>query len=352
MFRSVNGYIINCNRTNLMETVYFLGIDISKKKFDAALTQDGSNMYELGVINNATQIRVAFRELRKKFGFSYDQLIVCLEHTGIYCQPVLDFAVAHNIKVCLEPALQIKQSQGMVRGKSDRIDAKRIAAYAFKNHRQLKFWRPQRQVVQKLKALLVTRERLINAKVQLQTPLTEGQEFIEESIRKTMVKCCQKALQGLASDIEKIENQIHLILTQDQHLSSQMKWATSVPGIGKITGANLIVTTGEFERIVEARKCACYAGIAPFEHSSGSSIRGKVRVSKMANMTMKKLLHLSAMAAIRHSEELRAFYARKVAAGKNKMSVINAVRNKLISRVFACVKDQRCYEKNYKHALA
>ena len=69
-------------------------------------------------------------------------------------------------------------------------------------------------------------------------------------------------------------------------------------------------------------------------------------------MTMKKLLHLSAMAAIRHSEELRVFYARKVAEGKNKMSVINAVRNKLISRVFACVKNQRCYENIYQHALA
>jgi transposase len=335
-----------------METVYFLGIDISKKKFDAALTQDGSNMYELVAANNAAQISVAFRELKKKFGLSYDQLIVCLEHTGIYCQPLLDFAVAHNLKICLEPALQIKQSQGMVRGKSDRIDAKRIALYAFKNREQLKFWRPQRQIVQKLKALLVTRERLIIAKVQLQTPLSEGKEFIEESIRKTMVKCCQKALQGLASDIEKIENEIQLILTQDQHLSCQMKWATSVPGIGKITGANLIVTTGEFERIVDAKKCACYAGIAPFEHSSGSSIRGKARVSKLANMTMKKLLHLSAMAAIRHNEELRIFYTRKVAEGKNKMSVINAVRNKLISRVFACVKDQRCYEKIYQHALA
>jgi transposase len=335
-----------------METIIFLGIDVSKKKLDTALTLDGSNMHELTVPNNATQISSFFRELRKKFGVSNDQLILCLEHTGIYCLPVLDFAVEHNIKVCMEPALQIQHSQGMVRGKSDRVDAKRIAGYAFKNREQLKFWQPQRQVVQKLKALLVTRDRLVRARVQLQTPLTEGQEFIEESIRKTMVKCCQKALRGLADDIEKIESEIDLLLTQDEQLKNQMKYATSVPGIGKVTGANLIVSSGEFKRIVFAKKFACYSGIAPFEHSSGSSIKGKVRVSKLANMTMKKLLHLAAMAAIVHDKEIKSFYRRKVDEGKNKMSVINAVRNKLISRVFACVKNERCYEKIYQHALA
>jgi len=334
-----------------METVYFLGIDISKKKFDAALTQDGSTMHELIVTNSASAIKVAFRALKKEFGFSYDRLVVCIEHTGIYCQHLLDFAVEQGIRVCQEPALQIKQSQGIVRGKSDRIDAKRIAAYAFKNREQLKFWSPQRQVVQKLKALLVVRERLVRAKVQLQTPLIESQEFIEGSICKTMAKCCQKTLKALAEDIDKIEQEIDGLLAFDQNLSEQIKYATSVTGIGKITAANVIVTTGEFKRIAEPKKFACYSGIAPFEHTSGSSIKGRARVSKMANMTIKKLLHLSAMAAIRSDQEIKLFYARKVKEGKNKMSVINAVRNKLISRVFACVKNQRMYEKTYQHAL-
>ena len=335
-----------------METVYFLGIDISKKKFDAALTLDGSNVHELGMPNSASAIRVAFQALKDKFGFSYEHLVVCIEHTGIYCQHLLDFVVEQRIKLCMEPALQIKQSQGIVRGKSDRVDAKRIAAYAFKNREQLKFWSPPRQVVQKLKALLVVRERLVRAKVQLQTPLNESQEFIEGSICKTMAKCCKNTLKALSEDIDKIEHEIDVLLSQDQSLSRQMKYATSVTGIGKITAANVIVATGEFTRIAEAKKFACYSGIAPFEHTSGSSIRGRTRVSKMANMAIKKLLHLSALTAIRLDQDIRQFYTRKVDEGKNKMSVINAVRNKLISRVFACVKNQRIYEKTYQHALA
>lgn len=334
-----------------METLYFLGIDISKKKIDAALTIDGINMYELQAGNDPTAIKTFFSGLKKRFGFPLSHLIVCLEHTGIYCQPLLNYLVNNKVNVCLEPALQIKKSQGMTRGKNDQIDARRIAAYAYKNRQELKFWKPQRTVIQRLKALLVTRERLVNAKVQLEVPLTESQEFIEDSIRRVMIKNCQKTLRALAEDITKIEKAIDLLIKEDEQLNEQMQWATSVPGIGRITAANVIVATGEFQRIREVKKFACYSGIAPFEYSSGSSIRGKTRVSKMANMTIKKLLHLAAMSAIRCSDELKAFYQRKLAEGKNKMSIINAVRNKLISRVFACIKNRRVYQKNYQQAL-
>jgi len=118
-----------------------------------------------------------------------------------------------------------------------------------------------------------------------------------------------------------------------------------------ITALNVIVATNEFEKISEVKKLACYAGIAPFEHTSGTSIRGKTRVSKLANMTLKKLLTLAAMSAIKWNEEIKVYYKRKVAEGKNKMSVLNAVRNKLISRIFACVKNKRMYQKVYQHAL-
>lgn len=335
-----------------METAYFLGIDVSKKKLDIALTLDGVNMYEIKVENNVAAIKDLFVLLRKKFSFSLPQLIVCLEHTGIYCQPLLDYLLKNKVNICLEPALQIKQSQGMTRGKSDRVDSRRIAAYAYKNRQELTFWKPQRVSIQKLKALLVTRERLIKARVQFEVPLAETEEFIDEDIRKMIAKHCQKTLKGLSVDISRIEDEIKLLIREDEKLNQLIQWATSVPGIGLITAANVIVASGEFEKIDEVKKFACYAGIAPFEHSSGSSIRGKTRVSKMANMTIKKLLHLAAMSAIRCCDELKAFYQRKVAQGKNRMSVLNAVRNKLISRLFACIKNKRMYQKIYQHALA
>lgn len=335
-----------------MERLYFLGVDIAKNTFQAALTLDGINMFETEVENKAKPIRAYFAELKTKFQFKASQLIVCLEHTGIYSYPLLDYLVKAGVKVCVEPALQIKQSQGMKRGKSDKVDARRIAQYAVKNLHDLKFWKPQRSTIQKIQALLVVRDRLVKMKVQLETPLNETQEFIEESLRKMLVKNCQITLAALKKDLLKIEQTIRALIKSDSQVEQQFKWATSVPGIGPITALNVIVASGEFQRISESKKFACYAGIAPFEHMSGTSVRGKTRVSKMANMTVKKTLHLAALSAIQCSPELKAYYQRKVAEGKNRMSVINAVRNKLITRVFVCIKNQRTYEKVYQNALA
>jgi transposase len=334
-----------------METLYFLGIDISKKKLDTALTADGKHFHEVQIENRSQSLVSFFKDLKKQLS-SLDRLVICIEHTGIYGQPLLDVAVKLKLKISVESALHIKQSQGLIRGKNDTVDARRIAVYAFKNKEGLILWKPQRDCIQKLKALLVTRDRLIMTKVQLEVPTQEATEFIDPSIRKEMIKHSQRSLSAIQKDIAQIDSAIEELVKSDEQLSKNCELATSVPGIGKITALNMIVSTGEFERIREAKKFACYAGVAPFEHSSGSSIRGKTRVSKMANMTMKRLLHMAAMSAIQCCDELKIFYNRKVEAGKNKMSIINAVRNKLIGRVFACITHKRKYEKIYQYSLA
>jgi transposase len=188
-----------------METVYFLGIDVSKGKIDSALTIDGKNYHQNEVENTAKAIQIFFRDVKKMFGMRSSQIIVCLEHTGIYCLPLLDFLTKNKIKTCLESALKIKKSQGITRGKSDRIDALRIAQYAYKNREELLFWEPQRGVVQQLKALLVTRDRLIKVRTQLEVPIRECEEFIVESIRKDMMKNCRRTLKALDLDIFETE---------------------------------------------------------------------------------------------------------------------------------------------------
>ena len=113
----------------------------------------------------------------------------------------------------------------------------------------------------------------------------------------------------------------------------------------------MIVLTNEFKGFSSAKKFACYSGIAPFEHTSGKSIKGKSRVSHLANKNIKALFHLAAISSIRFTGELRTFYMRKVNQGKNKMLVLNAIRNKLIHRIFAVVRDGVPYQKDYVHPL-
>jgi len=329
----------------------FLGIDVSKLTLDIAVVKEGKMLHEEHIANDQKELRSFLKHLQKNLSILAQEIVVCMEHTGIYNYKALDVLCKAGISVCLEPAMQIKKSQGIVRGKDDKVDARRIAQYAYKNREELRFYHPDSKTAQKLKALLSCRERLINVKMQLEVPLQELVGYTDSDIVKTLKVTNNPLIQCAQKQLHKIELQIDELIKQDQGIRNQYEYVTSVVGIGKITGLNMMISTGFFQRITDHKKFACHSGVAPFRHESGTSIRGKMRVSKMANMNMKKLLHLAAMSAIRSSGELKEYYQRKVAEGKNKMSVINAVRNKLISRVFTCVNQQRLYQKNYQNAI-
>ena len=149
-----------------------------------------------------------------------------------------------------------------------------------------------------------------------------------------------------------VENQINQLINADERLLELETIITSVDGVGPITAWAMIIATNQFRSIREGRKFACYAGVVPFDHQSGTSIKGRPRLSPFANKNMKQLLHLSALSATVMKGELNDYYNRKVAQGKNKMLVLNNIRNKLVLRVFACVNQNRKYEKSYTHKLA
>jgi transposase len=106
----------------------------------------------------------------------------------------------------------------------------------------------------------------------------------------------------------------------------------------------MLAKTEGFQTITEPRKMACYSGVVPFANQSGTSLKGRHRVSSYADKAIKAVLHLAAMSAIRLKNDLQHYYLRKVAEGKNKMSALNAVRNKIIHRIFAVIKKQQPYE--------
>jgi transposase len=125
---------------------------------------------------------------------------------------------------------------------------------------------------------------------------------------------------------------------------------SSVKGVGLILGVNFLVYTGGFTLFDDWRKFACYSGIAPFEYQSGSSIKGKKKVSQIANKTIKALLSNAACSCIQFSEELKSYYKKRLAEGKSKMSTQNIIRNKIVARVFAVVKRGSPFVEDYKKA--
>ena len=335
-----------------MEFTYFIGIDVSKNELDFAVMRGKTFLFHVEIENKREAINSFLKELKKQPDFDLSRAMFCMEHTGIYNNLLLVELHKKKANICVEAASQIKNSLGNLRGKNDKIDAIRIAEYAYKNREELKIWQPKREVIDRLAQLAATRSRLLSAQKLLKTPLKESLGFVKRSVATQNSQVCARTLNSIASDLKKTEKAIAEIVANDPELSRLFGLITSVTGVGMITATQIVITTNEFKDISDPKKFACYSGVVPFNKESGV-FKGKPRVSHMANKTVKTLLHMAALVSIKYNNDLKSFYERKVEEEKkNKMSVINAVRNKLILRIFACVNQNRKYENNYIHALA
>jgi len=329
-----------------MEHKHFVGIDVSKSKLDLSIIKDGEELLHKVVPNRPEDITRFIDEL----DIEVEDMVFCMEFTGVYINHLVGVLQQKKAAIWLESALHIKRSLGLQRGKNDRVDAERIARFAYKNRDEVKCWAPPRKVLEQLKQLQGQRQRLITAKKELEAILTE-KDFLDADVARTLEEMNQPAIEGLNNSIANVEARIKQLIDDDGRLSDLYDIVTSIDGVGTVTALEMIITTNEFINITEPRKYASYSGIAPYEHTSGSSIRGKTRVSPLANKRSKTCLHMAALAVISMQGEHRTYYQRKVEEGKNKMSVINAVRNRIVHRVFACVRDGRKYEKNYCKTL-
>jgi transposase len=335
-----------------MQFNFFVGIDVSKDTLDFSIITQGKEVSNFKIENSSKSIKATLKELVKVNEFSVPKTLFCLEQTGIYNNHITSYL--HHIKanIWVEKAIEIKRSSGLQRGKSDKIDAQRIAFFAFRNQDKAKLWKAPRIVIQQLKRLTSIRERLLIMVAQLNKPIQESKRFDSKEVFKAIKNTCLPSLKAIKSDIKNVEKQIMEIIKADDSLKHLFELITSVDGIGKVIACDLILTTNEFKNITDPKKYACYAGVVPFEHTSGSSIKGRTRVSHFANKNSKRLLHLAAMSIIRYKGELKTYWLRKLEEGKHKMVVLNAIRNKLIQRVFAVVKRGTKYEKLYTNDLA
>ena len=334
-----------------MDIHYYVGIDIAKATLDWAVYGSKGIVFQTTTANSVAGIKTALRLLKTLPGWNPNQVVFCMEHTGIYNAHLLDFLHKLRLPIWLESSLQIKKAGGLQRGKTDAIDAQRIAEYAYRFRDQLRLWEPPRQVVQQLALLSATRQRLILVHNQLAGPLAEQQNFINPTLQKQLLKSCKASLTALQKDRQAIDIAIEELIAGDAYLKELFALMTSVPGIGTATATEVIVATNELKTISDPKKMACHAGVAPFEYKSGTSVRARPGVSQHARKRLKSLFHLAAMASIRAKGELQDYYQRKVKEGKNKMLVLNAVRNKLIHRLYAVIKRGEKYEKNYGAAL-
>lgn len=317
----------------------YVGIDVSKATLD---------MYVIGPQGgHSTVIKNEPAAVSRFFArhCTGAEIVVGVENTGRYNWPLYEgIRGLQGLRLHVIPPLHLKKSLGLVRGKNDRVDAIRIARFVEKHHGTLPVWNRPSDAIRQAGMLLAERAQRIKMRKQLAASAHEYGLAGSPDVTEQLSSLNREMVEALDGQIAQLEARIEQVIGQDETLARMTELVRSVPGVGKVLGWMLLVKTNGFGNITDPRKLACYAGVVPFEHQSGTSLRYKPRVSPYADKSLKSVLHLGAMSAIRLDNDLRDYYLRKVAEGKNKMSVINAVRNKIVHRVYAVIKNQRKYQ--------
>lgn len=232
---------------------------------------------------------------------------------------------------------------GIVRGKSDKADSAMVATYAHRHADTLTLYQLPASKLVELKLLLTHRNRLLKQKNRLPCALLEL-KGVASLIDVAFIIASQKAqIKAIKEQIKEANPQIKALFKEDQQLSEQYQLLSTIPGVGLLIAAHVLAYSEGFTKFSSWRKFACYVGTAPFPNQSGTSIRGKTKVSPIGNRRLKGLLSIGAINMIKTDTEYRRFYRRKTKEGKHHMVVLNTIRNKLISRMFAVIRRQTPY---------
>jgi transposase len=325
---------------------FFIGVDVSKLTLDVSV--HGTRNH-IRIVNSSEGFKQLMSWL-KSLNIGLNECWVVMEYTGGYEYRLVQFCQSRQITFTRVPGLQIKKSLGMQRGKNDKIDSKRIAEYGFEKREKIKEHKVCNVAIRRLKQFLTQRRGFIDDKKAHEHRMTELLAMEDLKANDPIIKHYKQALDFALKMIEKAETEIRKIISKHEDMSLNFTLITSIPGIGEVNGWMTIAYTENFECFNNGRAYGAYIGVVPYEHSSGSSIRGRSRVSHMANKPLKADLSMGAKASVQHDPEMKEYYDRRVAMGKQHMAIMNEVKFKLVLRMFAVVNNQEFYVKKVQKA--
>ena len=329
-----------------MKNKEFIGIDVSKNVLDVYIL---SLQFHFTIDNNPTGfaklLEICFGKLKNR-----EDIFFCFENTGRYSRLLSIFLSENSIPFSMVNAMEIKKSMGLKRGKSDKKDAKTIAVYAWKNRDQIQPTTLHSPEIGQLKQLLGLRDKLIKHRTAYKNAISDLQDCFMDGENDFIRSTQKRLIEQLNIEILNVENQIELIFQSMPKWNFNYHLIQTIRGIGPVLAKYIMIYTENFTLFNDPRKFACFAGIAPFEYSSGTSVKGRTRVHPLANKHLKSLLNIAAMGAIQLDGEYKSYYKRRTAEGKNKMSTLNIIRNKLVFRIFAVAKRGTPYVDLYRFA--
>ncbi len=326
----------------------YIGIDVAKLTLDFCLLTEDQQPEQDQILNTQKSID-NFLKKSNKSGYQMDNTLFVFENTGIYSSLLALVLSENNLDYAQVPALEIKRSLGITRGKSDKVDAKEIAHYAKRNADKIKLSVLPELSLQQLKLVFSEREKTVAA-IKIFERTKENEMFLSKEVFGSVKTINNQTVKHLKKQLALLDEKIKKLIREDENLYEQQQLLKSIPGIGEVTSVYLLMATKGFTAFENARKFACYSGVAPFEHTSGTSIKGKTRVSHLADKKMKTLLHMVSLTAIKYDPELKEYYSRKKAEGKHTMLVLNNIKCKIVYRIFAVIQRKSNFVNLHKFA--
>ena len=320
----------------MIKSMNYFGIDISKDIFDVA--DSNGNHYQF---ENKYKGFQQFLRLLDQDSHSV------MESTGYYHYQLAYFLVENNQNVSVENPLSVKRfiQMKLSKIKTDKSDAKMICEYA--QMVELKLWhgKSKNQIeclqIIRLVGLYLKQSTALKNKIHGEDVLGNPSLCVLKSLKRSL-KTSQKEIQQLEEKLNEI------VKSEHQSLLTRIE---SIPGLGRKTALMLIVMTDGFQRFETGAQLCSYAGITPIIRQSGSSVRGRARISKVGNKKLRNLLFMCSFTACKHNKACREIYERIVAKGKSKKLALLAVCNKLLKQAFAIAKSGLIYDKTYKSVL-
>lgn len=315
---------------NVTQTI---GIDVSKLTLDVYIKT-------IKVHHQFSNDTKGFNQLiswLKKQKVSLDETLFCFEHTGWYCLLLSYFLYDNNYSYCCVNAIEIKRSMGLKRGKSDKADAWEIANYAWLRREELVPSTPPAKKLIELQRIMSLREQLVKQLTASKNLYKGMQELVDDEVNDVSMVILKENMAQLHHQIAATEKAMNELIKQDETMITNYKLSKTVKGVGMVLAVQMLLHTHNYTRFESSRQFASYCGLVPYPYQSGTSIHGRYKIHPISDRKMKSLLSMSAISAIQHDSELKLYYQKRVEEGKPKMVVLNIIRNKIISRVFATV---------------
>lgn len=324
----------------------FIGIDTASESFVAALFR-GPNQASLGPqrFSNDLDGFDAFLDWLAQDEITTEHALACVEATGVYAEALCYFLHERGFAVVVEGAHKVKRAF-KITNKNDPTDAHQSAEYAYRYEDELRLWQPREATLEQIRTLLAAREQLLGQ--------LSANRNVRLALKKKVVQtpraneAFEAMIAALKEQIQAIEAEIRRLIRQNPTLSEMLTLLMSIPSVGLLLSAHLMVVTDGFRRQVSARELAAYIGICPYEHKSGKTVSKPSKSRGYGPPMLRKLVYLAAMNLRQNSPKHRQYYLRKVEEGKSPRLVLNNLSNKLLRVICAVIRDRQPYEAGYR----